>query len=305
MKLGKKTLGAIAVAVLIVAGGYVWWNISTQKTFSGIFSNTFLGDAGTRPLLSSGEDTDSDGLADWEEVLWKTNPENPDTDGDGMSDGKEVKEVRNPIIFGAGTLETNLDETNISDLTTTELISKEILNTYIKLKAQGETGLSTGAESPSDIIAKNVPPLTSEVFSIDDFTTTNETRESVTSYAITFRDAFRTRFNDNSEGELDVLYRGFKTEDAQVFNELHAIAEKYRDARDELLSLPVPRNIVQPHRDLVNALSLVAKSIDSMAEFRSDPIVGVQGIQTYFDVRTVIETLITEIETYVMSVVVE
>ena len=45
-------------------------------------------------------DSDGDALADWEEVLWKTDPENPDTDGDGTPDGEEVKLRRNPAIAG-------------------------------------------------------------------------------------------------------------------------------------------------------------------------------------------------------------
>ncbi len=36
-------------------------------------------------------DTDQDGLKDWEEVLWKTDPNNPDTDGDGITDYEEAK----------------------------------------------------------------------------------------------------------------------------------------------------------------------------------------------------------------------
>ena len=33
------------------------------------------------------KDSDGDGLPDWEEALFGTNPHNPDTDGDGTSDG--------------------------------------------------------------------------------------------------------------------------------------------------------------------------------------------------------------------------
>jgi len=46
------------------------------------------------------KDSDNDGLKDWEEALWKTDPQNPDTDGDGTPDGKEVAEGRNPAIPG-------------------------------------------------------------------------------------------------------------------------------------------------------------------------------------------------------------
>ncbi|MFH1461234.1 MAG: hypothetical protein ABIF84_02340, partial [Patescibacteria group bacterium] len=36
------------------------------------------------------DDLDNDGLAGWEENLYKTDPNNPDTDGDGYLDGEEI-----------------------------------------------------------------------------------------------------------------------------------------------------------------------------------------------------------------------
>jgi len=42
-------------------------------------------------------DSDHDGLPDWEEALYGTDPHNPDTDGDGTPDGEEIKEGRDPL----------------------------------------------------------------------------------------------------------------------------------------------------------------------------------------------------------------
>ena len=42
-------------------------------------------------------DTDSDGLKDWEEALYKTDPKIADTDKDGASDGVEINANRDPL----------------------------------------------------------------------------------------------------------------------------------------------------------------------------------------------------------------
>ncbi|MFY9462646.1 MAG: hypothetical protein WAP52_00475, partial [Candidatus Sungiibacteriota bacterium] len=42
------------------------------------------------------QDSDADGLKDWEEILYHADPHNPDTDGDGAPDGEEVKLGRDP-----------------------------------------------------------------------------------------------------------------------------------------------------------------------------------------------------------------
>ena len=46
------------------------------------------------------KDTDGDGLKDWEELLWKTDPNKMDTDGDGTPDGEEINLGRNPLKAG-------------------------------------------------------------------------------------------------------------------------------------------------------------------------------------------------------------
>ncbi|MEK7541563.1 MAG: hypothetical protein AAB533_01815, partial [Patescibacteria group bacterium] len=42
-------------------------------------------------------DQDADGLKDWEEGIFRTDPQNPDTDADGTPDGEEIKQNRDPL----------------------------------------------------------------------------------------------------------------------------------------------------------------------------------------------------------------
>ena len=81
-------------------------------------------------------DTDHDGLPDWEEAVYGTDPNNPDTDGDGVSDGEEVRTGHNPLKKGPDdilyTLSLgNATSTNIDDEKKkfySEFLSKEIEN---------------------------------------------------------------------------------------------------------------------------------------------------------------------------------
>ncbi|PID83266.1 hypothetical protein CSB11_01880 [Candidatus Campbellbacteria bacterium] len=45
------------------------------------------------------DDTDNDGLLDWQEIIYKTDIDNPDSDGDGINDGDEVRDGTNPLSF--------------------------------------------------------------------------------------------------------------------------------------------------------------------------------------------------------------
>lgn len=49
-------------------------------------------------------DDDGDGLPNWEEALWKSDPAKKDTDGDGVSDFDEARAMQDPTVPGPGNL---------------------------------------------------------------------------------------------------------------------------------------------------------------------------------------------------------
>lgn len=51
-------------------------------------------------LKKLNQDTDKDGLKDWEEAIYRTDPAKADTDGDGTKDGDEIAMNRDPLIKG-------------------------------------------------------------------------------------------------------------------------------------------------------------------------------------------------------------
>src|SRR3990167_7988543 len=79
------------ILVTILGGGW-WFFPNTQK--HPIENKIAAADNDAWKILSS--DSDNDGLKDWEELLWKTDPRNPDTDGDGTTDNEEILAKRDP-----------------------------------------------------------------------------------------------------------------------------------------------------------------------------------------------------------------
>lgn len=89
MKKLKTPFLVIILAVILIIGGIV---------FVLKFSNN------KQPKFSQEnlKDSDNDGLKDWEEELYKTNPNNPDTDADGYLDGEEINSGHNPLVKAPG-----------------------------------------------------------------------------------------------------------------------------------------------------------------------------------------------------------
>jgi len=48
--------------------------------------------------LNKNQDADHDGLFDWQETIFNTDPQNPDTDGDGYLDGEEIISGYDPLV---------------------------------------------------------------------------------------------------------------------------------------------------------------------------------------------------------------
>ena len=93
MKSKKPPYIIILVIIVIVGGLILLLNSKKEKELKSPISEL---------SEENYKDSDNDGLRDWEEELYGTNPLNPDTDGDGYSDGQEVNSGRNPLVKAPG-----------------------------------------------------------------------------------------------------------------------------------------------------------------------------------------------------------
>ncbi len=93
---------AVGIALIVIGVGYMLMGRQGKPAVEYPSKSTRGLETSGSTLLASeqSKDADGDGLADWEEALWKTDPQNPDTDGDGTKDGDEPKENRNPTVKG-------------------------------------------------------------------------------------------------------------------------------------------------------------------------------------------------------------
>jgi len=90
----KFPLISIIVGIIIIGGGMVFvWKYSHKDSLLG---------KTTKISQEQLKDSDNDGLKDWEEELYHTDPYNADTDNDGFLDGEEVATGTNPRVKAPG-----------------------------------------------------------------------------------------------------------------------------------------------------------------------------------------------------------
>jgi hypothetical protein len=228
-----------------------------------------------------GSDSDNDGLADWEEFLWKTDPKTPDSDLDGTNDGEEVSLSRDPLIKGPGD-EISIDQKLVEEnLTTTDKFGRDLFTTYANIInnqrfADNEDKLEvlyslvsknvSGVEKPTLYSAKNIR------------TTENSDDKTLKQYANSLVENF-LEAKDYSEIAIitNILDKGDDKYDA----ELRELIMIHKKILNDNLNMIVPKDLVIQHAGVLNSHNRVIDSFVKISYVKTDPLIAMLGIGEY------------------------
>lgn len=133
-------------------------------------------------------------------------------------------------------------------------------------------------------IAPNVKAVVPyQTYTLDDLTTDTDT-----SYArmLTYRSDLRAALApllDNKNSELEMYAKYVETSDPTYLGKLAAAAANYRLAASSTAKVVVPRDAVNYHLDILNAMEKFAATLDSMSKHGDDSIGSVALLRTYND----------------------
>ena len=238
-------------------------------------------------------DSDGDGLKDWEEILWKTDPQNPDTDGDGVDDNTEILAKRNPLIAGPDDLLSENITTFINTqddleydkpLTQTDILSRELFTGYVALKQNNQLGAAQEEQFISNLVIKSLSPNTILVknYTIDDLNISNENNdEIIQQYADRLMAIIK--LGDNLEDEAVLIKTIVETKSKSELKKLNSNIEIYKEMQEQLLSLKTPLIISSIHLKGINSLGNLINDVSNMLLIFEDPVAGLKGVENYFD----------------------
>jgi len=241
-------------------------------------------------------DSDSDGLKDWEEALWKTDPKKADTDGDGTSDGDEVKANRDPLKPNTATKnqEPNdkIDEKVINDqkkqeaeflqLSQTEQLSRTLFSQYIAAKSYGPLS-GTDKQTILDTATAAIMNATTTQFTLSDIIISTVVSSSTKKqYGNDLASSFFTGTNkDKVESEMVIINRAVKNADENELSNLDPIIESYSKTISKILLVSVPSDAINIHLNLLNDLLLIKDGLQKTKVSFRDPVTGIVGIREY------------------------
>ena len=234
-------------------------------------------------------DSDNDGLKDWEEELWGTNPKDPDTDSDGTKDGEEVDLGRDPNLAGPdddyqeGVFVKQNSEDFLGDLTETERFSQEFFEEYLSLKQSGTDFNSKDAQSflINSAFEKMQISDDNKTYTSADITIVNSNSEDALKAYGNLMASIISKNPINSENEVVILKRALETNNEKELEKLNSTVSIYKDILNEALQVQVPQSMIDVHLAFINVFLETISITQGMLVVFSDPITALNSTTMY------------------------
>ncbi|MDP2934117.1 MAG: hypothetical protein Q8N81_08420 [bacterium] len=249
-------------------------------------------------------DSDNDGLPEWQEILWKTDPHNPDTDADGTPDGEETKRNRNPLVKGPddGILETMFsgDKQNNSDFkmpeTFTEVIGQQLFTQFLVNKQAGGGKISTEkaqeiAGSVSATIDRYSVPG-ENVYQNEALQTIPATKENLKRYGNELGAVIKKYFAPIPKDVVQIMGEALTNGDYNKLEELKNLSSAYKNTAIEMMQIKVPESLKNDHLAIANTFYRISKEINGMERAKVDRALALVSVNQYLlDSETAHESL--------------
>jgi len=226
------------------------------------------------------KDSDGDGVPDWEEALWGTDPYKKDTSGDGIPDNIEIENKKKDLRESG--VELSAPDVDISQLNETERFSREFFTTFMALRESGN--LSPEAIANLSVsLAKTISDPKEEIdfFALKDLQINTDPAYTPKAYALAVKTAASKFAGQKLGSEMEILAKGITEESEAAMAELSSIGESYGKLALELKSVPVPPELSEDHLVLVNSALGMSKTVQNLSQVLVNPLGAMPSLSEY------------------------
>ncbi len=226
-------------------------------------------------------DADGDGIPDWEENLWGTDPTKKETNP-GIPDSSAIAKLKssdNPSTLSNGGNSSDAPE----NLTQTDKFARELFATVTATTQSGSLDQTTADQISASLADKirNTPQR--KVFVITDIKITKNTGVSS---AKKFNDSLTAIYNKypvngNILGILQKFVGDGNNPDSSVLTGLNPIILQMNARMSAMQKIDVPNNFSSLYLDLLNVGERILENITDLRSYDSDPVVALGGIGRY------------------------
>lgn len=287
MKLPSNKASSLILLIVILSTSIIVYSNYKDKNQKeeGVITSEISIDS---KIENSNIDSDGDGLLDWEEGLWGTDPFNPDTDGDGAVDGDEVKLSRNPLISGPDDEMTDpqdkilaqIQQRNLDKSGVTSQIANTFANVYFNSRSGGELSNEQKTKLINDLSNQALEQIKlNDVYGLNSIKTFDEV--SSPDKLINYTDSYLA----NQVEILNLIILNYQNPNYEN------LGNKIIQKSNELVLIETPAKISNLHLDLANnyhQLGIIFKNFENEQE---DPLSSMLSLKFYEDIQNEIEDI--------------
>ena len=286
-----RIIAASALSVVLIGGAYA---LSGPVPF---LSSKFANAQSTDELLKAyaAKDSDNDGLPDWQEVLYGTDPNNPHSVSATLTDSEAVaKGLVTPHtsdIAAAQQATTTVGATS-ADIpgkdpapgSLTDQFGQEFFQAYI---AASNGGQQLTADQQQALITQLMASYSQKASALlqSPYTSISvhvSQTATVSSYAGTIENIFRAHDVPAGTGTPIALMQAFlQNNDTGSQKKLALYAAAYAAMTTDLLQVAVPPALADQHLALVQAIDTLARSTKTAANYQQDPLAVLGSLSLY------------------------
>lgn len=215
------------------------------------------------------QDSDGDGILDWQEKLYGLDPFNSDSDGDGLLDNQEIPSS----LFAT--------ESSHEPVTQTEKLSQDL---YVAMTAlsQNDSLDPTAKENLAHLVSEYIAQSgTPELWDRSHINVVRNSRP--------YQEAYITKYAEISErysiniNPIEILESAMHYKDPSRLGPITEFRIMHENLIRDLRALQVPESFVVYHLALINSLSKIATDLWGMEQYFKDPVLTFSGIFLYND----------------------
>jgi len=234
-------------------------------------------------------DDDHDGLKNWEEQIYGTDPHNPDTDGDGTKDGDEIAQGRDPLKPGPDDFlsktQTAISSTENQDETPnlTQKISQIFGQQYIVNFVQ-DPNQQQDLSAIADLMAKTA--LESNILvphylmQNDIVVLHSDNTDDIRSYLHEFDRIAADAFKQVKDlPDITAILNKIAEQGDWNFEDVNKIIDSYSRFFAGIKNTPAPEEFAHVHLDYINNAIKEQAALKKIVRIQSDPALAIVGMR--------------------------
>lgn len=307
----QKTRILVVVLVLLLAGSTVFWLSTTSWTHLGLKPSIKAEIKNSNELASeifsqAIKDSDGDGLKDWEEQVWTTDPKNPDSDNDGTLDGKEINQNHNPKKKGPNdtplatispqSLKTP-DEENLTYSLAKSLLESDLLRDIV---SDGEVPAAEAIGKlnlPDTLDANLLLGRAATIGTKDIVVTPTRDLQKIRNYFDAVSATYeRHLLPQQGQGDLVILMTALGTKDYSKLSELDPIISALEQSITDIKRLAVPADYKNFAVRELNYLLQTKRALEIFRNTETDPLATALIVRRRIDLLSEMEQFHRDIQ---------